>query len=49
MLSLTAPTLLPIETVNWDALSPTYPYRFYMIRHFRQVAVYFSNGAEKTL
>ena len=28
MLSLTAP-MLPIETVNWQALLPTYPYRFY--------------------
>jgi len=28
MLSLTAP-MFPIETVNWDALWPTYPYRFY--------------------
>jgi hypothetical protein len=28
MLSLTAP-MLPIETVNWEALLPTYPYRFY--------------------
>lgn len=27
MLSLTTP-MLPIETVNWDALLPTYPYRF---------------------
>lgn len=27
MLSLTAP-MLPVETVNWDALLPTYPYRF---------------------
>jgi len=28
MLSLTAP-MLPIETVNWQALLPTYPFRFY--------------------
>lgn len=28
MLSLTAP-MLPIETVNWKALLPTYTYRFY--------------------
>ncbi|MDH5563001.1 MAG: hypothetical protein OEY91_05165 [Nitrospirota bacterium] len=28
MLSLTAP-MLTIETVNWQALLPTYPYRFY--------------------
>jgi hypothetical protein len=28
MPSLTAP-MLPIETVNWDGLFPTYPYRFY--------------------
>ncbi|MGV7229584.1 MAG: hypothetical protein ACQ9IQ_13085, partial [Nitrospirales bacterium] len=21
--------MLPIETVNWEALLPTYPYRFY--------------------
>lgn len=28
MLSLTAP-MLPIETVNWEDLLPTYPYRFY--------------------
>jgi len=28
MLSLTTP-MLPIETINWDTLSPTYPYRFY--------------------
>jgi len=37
MLSLTAPTLLPIETVNWDALSPTYPYRFYGSRYLYSV------------
>jgi hypothetical protein len=28
MLSLTA-LMLPIETVNWEDLLPTYPYRFY--------------------
>lgn len=28
MLSLTVP-MLPIETVNWHALLPTYPFRFY--------------------
>lgn len=27
MLSLTTP-MLPVETMNWEALIPTYPYRF---------------------
>ncbi len=28
MASLTA-SMIPIETVNWEGLWPTYPYRFY--------------------